>query len=99
MRKRILTFRRLFPPVKDPGKVLYSTSSSPKISHNLTHPETEVKKVRVEKTLEVPVGEVIPLAKSSRSAVTSVDTRDAVIAGSEGTGHYSDVLSEMPGNV
>ncbi|XP_028399092.1 uncharacterized protein LOC114522568 isoform X2 [Dendronephthya gigantea] len=73
----------------DPVRVLYSKSSSPKTSVDHTHPDmTEVKKVRVEKTLEVPVGEVVPLSKTSRSAVTMTTARGSVMVG---TGNLSEV--------
>lgn len=65
-----------------------------------TLPETtEVKKVRVEKTLEVPVGEVLPQTKTSRSAVSTIETRDAVIMGSKETEQYSGVHVASSGNV
>ena len=52
-----------------------------------THPDmSEVKKVRVEKTLDVPVGEVVPLAKTSRSAVSSSTARESVMVGSDTRG-------------
>ena len=65
-------------------RVLYSKSSSPKMSVDHSHPDmTEVKKVRVEKTLEVPVGEVVPLANASRTAVPTSIARGSVMIGNE----------------
>lgn len=62
---------------------------------DLTHPDmSEVKKVRVEKTLEVPVGEVVPLAKPDRSAVSS---RGSVMLGSDTGGNYTDMRVSAAG--
>ena len=66
------------------------------MSVDLTHPDmSEVKKVRVEKTLEVPVGEVVPLAKTSRPATTS--SRGSVMVDTETRGHFTDVRVSVSG--
>ena len=84
----------------DPVRVLYSKSSSPKMSVDHSHPDmSEVKKVRVEKTLDVPVGEVVPLAKTSRSAVSSSTARGSVMVGSDTRGNFSDVRVPVPGMI
>ena len=57
------------------------------------------KKVRVEKTLEVPVGEVIPLAKTNRSTVGTTETRETVTVGGEGTGSYSTTRATLSGKL
>ena len=82
----------------DPVRVLYAKSSSPKMSVDLTHPDmTEVKKVRVEKTLDVPVGEVAPVAKSSRPAVAPSAARGPVMVGSESRGNFSEIRVSLAG--
>lgn len=43
---------------------------------------TEVKKVRVEKTLEVPIGEVVPVTKTGRPSI-STTSRSSVMVGNE----------------
>lgn len=79
-------------------RVLYSKSSSPKMSVDLSQPDmTEVKKVRVEKTLEVPVGEVVPLAKTSRTAVSTSSARGSVMVGNEIRGSFSEVRASVSG--
>ena len=82
----------------DPMRVLYSKSSSPKMSVDINHPDmNEVKKVRVEKTLEVPVGEVVPLAKTSRTAVPTSSARGSVMVGNEIRGSFSEVRASVSG--
>ena len=63
-----------------------------------SHPDmTEVKKVRVEKTLEVPVGEVVPLANASRTAVPTSIARGSVMIGNEIPGGFGPVRVSVSG--
>lgn len=63
-----------------------------------SHPDmTEVKKVRVEKTLEVPVGEVVPLANASRTAVPTSIARGSVMIGNEISGGFGPVRVSVSG--
>ena len=82
----------------DPVRVLYSKSSSPKMSVDRTHPDmSEVKKVRVEKTLEVPIGEVVPLGKTDRSPIPTSTARGSVMVANDGRGNFNDVRVSIPG--
>ena len=68
------------------------------MSVDINHPDmNEVKKVRVEKTLEVPVGEVVPLAKTSRTAVPTSSARGSVMVGNEIRGSFSEVRASVSG--
>jgi hypothetical protein len=73
------------------------------MSVDVSHPDmTEVKKVRVEKTLEVPIGQVVPLGKSNRAPVCTSTARGAVMVGSDTRGNFSDArgaVTGMNGNV